>query len=119
MLLSSTVCYGELIQGEVDFDVPAARQYVFDDIPQFKLCTDMPYEFKRSNNVQKMIYSYDNFNRIIGITVQYKNEPDKAYIYDKDKITITPYENYESIIFNDNDKLLDDTEGVIIFNSDI
>ena len=85
MLLSSTVCYGELIQGEVDFDVPAARQYVFDDIPQFKLCTDMPYEFKRSNNVQKMIYSYDNFNRIIGITVQYKNEPDKAYIYDKDK----------------------------------
>ena len=39
--------------------------------------------------------------------------------YDKDKIIVTPYENYESIIFNDNDKLLDDTEGVIIFNSDI
>ena len=39
--------------------------------------------------------------------------------YDRDKITVTPYENYESIIFNDNDKLLDDTEGVIIFNSDI
>ena len=39
--------------------------------------------------------------------------------YDKDKITVTPYENYESIIFNDNDKELEDTEGVIIFNSDM
>ena len=39
--------------------------------------------------------------------------------YDKDKIIVTPYENYESIIFNDNDKLLDDTEGAIVYNLDI
>ena len=41
-------------------------------------------------------------------------------IYDKDKITVTPYENYESIIFNSCiDKELDDIEGAIIFNLDV
>ena len=40
--------------------------------------------------------------------------------YDRDKITVTPYENYESIVFNaDTEKELEDTEGVIIFNSDM
>ena len=40
--------------------------------------------------------------------------------YDKDKITVTPYENYESIIFNSCiDKELDDIEGAIIFNLDV
>ena len=41
-------------------------------------------------------------------------------IYDKDKITVTPYENYESIIFNSCiDKELDDIEGAIICNLDV
>ena len=39
--------------------------------------------------------------------------------YDKDKIKVNAYENYNSMIFNDNDKELEDTEGVIIFNSDM
>ena len=39
--------------------------------------------------------------------------------YDKDKIIVNAYENYNSMIFNDNDKELEDTEGVIIFNSDM
>ena len=39
--------------------------------------------------------------------------------YDKDKIIVTPYENYESIIFNDNDKELEGIEGAIVYNLDI
>ena len=40
--------------------------------------------------------------------------------YDKDKITVTPYENYESIIFNtDTEKELEDIEGAIVFNLDV
>ena len=40
--------------------------------------------------------------------------------YDRDKITVTPYENYESIIFNtDTEKELEDIEGAIVFNLDV
>ena len=51
---------------------------------------------------------------------EYETKEELFNIYDKDKITVTPYENYESIIFNSCiDKELDDIEGAIIFNLDI
>ena len=50
----------------------------------------------------------------------YSTKEELFNIYDKDKITVTPYENYESIIFNSCiDKELDDIEGAIIFNLDV
>ena len=49
----------------------------------------------------------------------YSTKEELFDIYDKDKITITPYENYESVIFNDNDKEIDSVEGVIVYNLDI
>ena len=40
--------------------------------------------------------------------------------YDKGKITVTPYDKYESIIFNSCiDKELDDIKGAIIINLDV
>ena len=39
--------------------------------------------------------------------------------YDKDKIIVNAYENYNSMIFNDNDKELEGIEGVIVYNLDI
>ena len=51
---------------------------------------------------------------------EYETKEELFSIYDKDKITVTPYENYESIIFNSCiDKELDDIEGAIIFNLDV
>ena len=51
---------------------------------------------------------------------EYETKEELFNIYDKDKITVTPYENYESIIFNSCiDKELDDIEGAIIFNLDV
>ena len=40
--------------------------------------------------------------------------------YDKDKITVAPYENYQSIVFNGcKDKELEDIEGAIVLNLDV
>ena len=39
--------------------------------------------------------------------------------YDKDKIIVNAYENYNSMIFNDNDKELDGIDGAIVYNLDI
>ena len=51
---------------------------------------------------------------------EYETKEELFSIYDKDKITVTPYENYESIIFNsDISKELDDIKGAIIFNLDV
>lgn len=39
--------------------------------------------------------------------------------YDKDKIIVNVYEDYNSMIFNDNDKELDNINGAIVYNLDI
>lgn len=39
--------------------------------------------------------------------------------YDKDKIIVNAYENYKSMVFNDNDKELEGIEGAIVYNLDI
>ena len=50
----------------------------------------------------------------------YSSKDELFSIYNKDKITVTPYENYESIIFNtDTEKELEDIEGAIVFNLDV
>ena len=47
----------------------------------------------------------------------YNTKEELFDIYDKDKITVTPYENYESIIFNTSiDKEIDGIDGAIVFN---
>ena len=84
-LLVSNITFATTIDGGVKYTAQSAREYVFDGIPQFKLNANIPYHFKRGTNVEQMAYSYDNYNNIVGITVQYKNELNKAYIYDADK----------------------------------
>ena len=49
----------------------------------------------------------------------YNTKEELFDIYDKDKITVTPYDKYESMIFNDNDEELDSVEGAIVYNLDI
>ena len=51
---------------------------------------------------------------------EYETKEELFNIYDKDKITVTPYEKCESFIFNSCiDKELDDIEGAIVINLDI
>ena len=50
----------------------------------------------------------------------YSTKEELFNIYDKDKITVTPYDKHKSIIFNGcKDKDLEDIEGAIIFNLDV
>ena len=51
---------------------------------------------------------------------EYETKEELFSIYDKDKITVTPYDKYESIIFNSCiDKELEGIEGAIVFNLDV
>ena len=51
---------------------------------------------------------------------EYETKEELFSIYDKDKITVTPYDQYESIIFNsDISKELEGIEGAIVFNLDV
>lgn len=84
-LMFVPACLAVTLDGGIKFNTDSAREYVFQDIPQFRLNANTPYYFKRGNNIEKIIYSYDNYNNIVGITVQYKNELNKAYIYNREK----------------------------------
>ena len=51
---------------------------------------------------------------------EYETKEELFSIYDKDKITVTPYDKYESIIYNsDISKELEGIEGAIVFNLDV
>ena len=51
---------------------------------------------------------------------EYETKEELFSIYDKDKITVTPYDKHESIIFNsDISKELEGIEGAIVFNLDV
>ena len=51
---------------------------------------------------------------------EYETKEELFNVYDKDKITVTPYDKFESIVFNSHvDKELDDIEGAIVFNLDV
>lgn len=69
------------LKGGVAFDVNSAREYLQEgQVNNTEIYG--PYTFN-DNNVEKKVYSYNNSGNITGITVQYKGEKNKAYIYDK------------------------------------
>ena len=50
----------------------------------------------------------------------YTSKDELFNVYDKDKITVAPYENFQSIVFiGCKDKELDDIEGAIVLNLDV
>ena len=75
---------GVSIEGGVSYNVEEAREYVFEGKPQNVEVTQ-PYILKIDNAIERKVYSYNNSNKLIGVTVLYKNEPDKTYIYGPDK----------------------------------
>lgn len=111
-VLSQQAYAEKLITGGVTYNVDEAREYVFDDVQPFKINTK--YAFERSDNVERIVYSYDNNHKIIAATVLYKTEMSKAYIYDANKkliyvdiydknVNIFPHRGYR---YNLNGKLI-------------
>lgn len=82
LLLTLTAnAFAEPIQGGVSYTVDSARDYV-QDAQADNIEITGPYQFQ-ADNTENVVYSYNNSGDVIGITVEYINEPDKAYIYNK------------------------------------
>lgn len=73
------------LQGGVAYTVDSARKYVQDGLPDGFEIPDKYYQVQTSN-VEKMVTSYDNEGKVVGVTVQYINEPRRAYIYKKSNL---------------------------------
>lgn len=82
MVFIPNFAFSKIIEGGVRFDVDSAREYVQDG--QQNNIEIVGHATFDSNNVSKLVYSYNNSHAIIGITVQYKGESDRAYIYGPD-----------------------------------
>lgn len=87
----SGACALEL-EGGVKYTVDSAREYVQQGQVDSIEVTG-PYELQLENT-EKVVYSYNNAGMVIGITVQYVGEPNKAYIYGRDK-TLTYIDKYD------------------------
>lgn len=75
--------YAIELQGGVTYTVDSARDYLEDGQPSgIRIPTDN-YRLK-ADNVEKMVTSYNPSGDVIAVTVQYINEPTKAYIYKND-----------------------------------
>lgn len=71
------------INGGVIYTVKSARDYLKDGQTN-SIQISGPTSFKKDNSIKKVVYSYGNDGSVIGVTVQYKGEPDMAYIYGRD-----------------------------------
>ncbi len=78
----TAVVFATELQGGVSFTVDSARNYVQEGQPDNVSISKSYYQFQK-NNTKKIVYSYNNSGDTVGITVQYKGEPKKAYIYNK------------------------------------
>lgn len=79
-LLACPVLAVEL-QGGVKYSVDSAREYLQEGQSDNAEITGH-FQFE-ADNAEKVVYSYNNSGQVIGITVQYINEPRKGYIYSK------------------------------------
>lgn len=83
MLFVPSFSFAMQLEGGVKFDVDSARDYV-QEAQQNNIQIVGHATFDRTQPISKLVYSYNNYHAIVGITVQYKGEPNMAYIYGPD-----------------------------------
>lgn len=83
LFFTSQVCAVEL-QGGVKYNVDSAREYIQQGMPD-GITIPEKYFRLQARGLKESITSYNKSGKIIGITVQYVNDPTKAYIYNEDK----------------------------------
>lgn len=81
LLTFSGFAYSMEIQGGVKYDVDSAREYVQEGQSNYLKFSGHEYFNKNDKGIKKVVYSYNPSGDIIGITVQYKDEPILAYIF--------------------------------------
>lgn len=97
LLIFNPLAIAKSIEGGVSYTVDSARQYLQEGQTD-KINISGPFRFE-IKNTQKVVYSYNPSNQVIGITVQYINEPNRAYIYgpDNNLIYIDEYDKSVNI----------------------
>lgn len=83
-LLFTLHCEAIELQGGVKYNVDSAREYLQEGLPDGVNIAENYYGLQ-AKRVKKSVTSYNKSGEVIGITVQYINEPNMAYIYDEDK----------------------------------
>lgn len=69
------------LEGGVKFNVDSAREYVQQaQVNSIPIVGHAAFD-ENNSNISRKVFSYNNFGEVIGVTVQYKNEPDAAYIF--------------------------------------
>lgn len=80
LLIFAKAVNAAVIEGGVSYTVNSAREYLQDGQPNGVDIRDDYYQIQ-ADKVAKMVTSYNNSGEVVGVTVQYINEPTKAYIY--------------------------------------
>lgn len=84
-ILHFALCVSAIeLQGGVKYNVNSAREYIQQGLPDGITIPEKYYRLQ-ARGIKESVTSYNKNGDIIGITVQYINEPAKAYIYDEDK----------------------------------
>ncbi len=83
LALLITPAFSIEVDGGVSYTVDTARDYVNQGQTD-NVDVSGPVQFK-GENTQKVVYSYNNDGEVVGITVEYINNPKKDYIYNKNK----------------------------------
>ncbi|MCL5459712.1 hypothetical protein M3M33_13840, partial [Loigolactobacillus coryniformis] len=83
-LIFTNCAFAIQLEGGVKYSVDSARDYVQDGIPDGVEISDDYYQMQ-AKSADKVVYSYNNAGDVVGVTVQYVNEPTMSYIYGPDK----------------------------------
>lgn len=84
-ILHFTLCTEAIeLQGGVKYSVDSAREYIQEGMPDGVNISEKYFKMQ-TRGVEKSVTSYNKSGEVIGITVQYINDPKMAYIYDEDK----------------------------------
>lgn len=86
-LIFTNCAFAIELEGGVKYNVDSARDYVQEGLPDSANISQNYFTFQ-AKDAQKVVYSHNTAGEVVGITVQYINEPTKAYIYGRNKTLI-------------------------------
>lgn len=86
LIAFSASAYAVQLEGGVKYNVDSAREYVQQNqVNNIAIQGHATFD-ENDSNIAKKVYSYNNSGDVVGVTVQYKNESNAAYIYVNGKL---------------------------------
>lgn len=86
ILFCSNSAFSLELEGGIKYSVDEAREYVQEgQTNSIDIVGHATFD-ENDSNIEKIVYSYNNSREVVGVTVQYKGEINRAYIYVKNKL---------------------------------